>query len=203
MPFNLSDEELLACVVGAPKGNAGPKRLLTRLSHLSELGDARTVEPLLIADLGARRGRRLLAALELGRRCFVERPVPETFDSHLDVLDWARARLVHLEHEELWLLCLDGRNRLKRAERVAQGGLLGCSVAPRDVLRPAVRNAAAAIVVVHNHPSGDPTPSPEDIYMTERLADACHVLGIPLLDHVVVARGGARSVAALGVLDAA
>jgi DNA repair protein RadC len=113
-----------------------------------------------------------------------------------DVLSWARSRLVHLEHEELWLLCVDGNHALTTAERVAQGGLHGCGVTPRDVLRPAVRNGAAAVVVVHNHPSGDPTPSLDDVAMTEQLAQACAVLGVPLLDHVVVARGGARSVVA-------
>jgi DNA repair protein RadC len=119
---------------------------------------------------------------------------PTRVRSVQDVLDWARPSLVELDHEELWLLCLNAKNALRCAERVAQGGLHGCSVTPRDVLRPAVRNAAAAVVVVHNHPSGDPTPSPEDYAMTQALAHACDVVGIPLLDHVVVARAGACSV---------
>ncbi len=198
-----SDKELLARVLGISTNNPTISALLAHIGDLSELHAPNVDDLLLIPGLGRRRARRLVDVLELGRRCLLDRPTPQTFDSHLDVLDWSRSRLVHLEHEELWLLCLDGRNRLKRAERVAQGGLIGCAVTPRDVLRPAVRNAAAAVVVVHNHPSGDPTPSEDDIRMTERLADACGVLGIPLLDHVVVARGGASSVAALGVLDAA
>jgi DNA repair protein RadC len=107
---------------------------------------------------------------------------------------WARPRLVALDHEEVWLLGLDGRNGLRSSRRIAQGGAHGCALTPRDVLAPALREGASAIVLVHNHPSGDPTPSPEDLAMTEAVARACQVVGIPLLDHVVVARSGAASI---------
>jgi DNA repair protein RadC len=102
--------------------------------------------------------------------------------------------LIELEHEEVWLLSLDARNRLRATTRVAQGGSHGCALTPQDVLRPAVRNGAAAIILVHNHPSGDPTPSRDDLAMTERVAKAGELLGIPVLDHIVVARDGARSI---------
>lgn len=139
---------------------------------------------------------RLAALTELVRRLNSSERSATHIRSASDVLLWASPRLVHLEHEELWLLCVDGNHVLTAAERVAQGGLHGCGVTARDVLRPAVRNAAAAVVVVHNHPSGDPTPSLEDVAMTEQLAQACNILGVPLLDHVVVARAGARSAVA-------
>jgi DNA repair protein RadC len=139
---------------------------------------------------------RLAALTELVRRLNSSERSATHIRSASDVLLWAGPRLVHLEHEELWLLCVDGNHVLTAAERVAQGGLHGCGVTARDVLRPAVRNAAAAVVVVHNHPSGDPTPSLEDVAMTEQLAQACNILGVPLLDHVVVARAGARSAVA-------
>ena len=93
----------------------------------------------------------------------------------------------------MWLLSLDGRNGLKSARRIAQGGMHACALTTRDVLAPALRDAASAIVLVHNHPSGDPRPSPEDVSMTRAVASACEVVGVPLLDHVVVARGGAAS----------
>jgi DNA repair protein RadC len=79
--------------------------------------------------------------------------------------------------------------------------LHGCALTPRDVLGPALRDAASAIVVIHNHPSGDPEPSPEDIAMTRAVAAACDVVGVPLLDHVVVAKGGATSLLERGALD--
>jgi DNA repair protein RadC len=94
----------------------------------------------------------------------------------------------------VWLLCLDGRSGLKASARIAQGGLHGCALTARDVLTPAVKNSAAAILLVHNHPSGDPQPSPDDIEMTRHVAKCSELIGIPLLDHVVVARTGACSV---------
>jgi DNA repair protein RadC len=98
-----------------------------------------------------------------------------------------------MEHEEVWLLGLDARNGLRLVKRVAQGGAHGCAVMPRDILRPALREGASAIILVHNHPSGDPTPSPDDVLMTRALATACDAVGIALLDHVIVARDGASS----------
>lgn len=206
-PTRLSDAELLLLLVGAPAATpeAADARVLWAehwLEQLGGLGALWSLEPAELGDgMAAKQRRRLLAAIELARRCLLTLPSRARLASHRDVLDWALGRLVPLEHEELWLLSLDARNCLKRADRVAQGGLHGCAVTPRDVLRPAVRNGASAVVVVHNHPSGDPTPSHDDLVMTRHLAEACDVVGIPLLDHVVVARGGSCSVAELGVLD--
>ena len=113
---------------------------------------------------------------------------------------WAGPRLANLEHEEVWLLALDGRNGLKSARRIAQGGMHACALTTRDVLAPALRDAASAIVLVHNHPSGDPRPSPEDVNMTSLVARACEVVGMHLLDHVIVARGGSASLLESGAM---
>jgi DNA repair protein RadC len=138
--------------------------------------------------------RRIAAAFELGRRAGNETAAPESIASSADVDTWAAARLRHLDHEELWLLALDGRSRLRGVRCVARGGLHGMSVRAVDPIRLALRAAAAGFVLVHNHPSGDPTPSEEDVAFTRRVADAAAVVGTPLLDHVVVARGGFASV---------
>ncbi|HSN96959.1 MAG TPA: JAB domain-containing protein, partial [Candidatus Nanopelagicales bacterium] len=82
------------------------------------------------------------------------------------------------------------RNGMRGARRVAQGGQHGCSVSARDILRAALADAAAAMVLVHNHPSGDATPSPEDVEMTRSLAMAGFVVGVPLIDHVILAPDG-------------
>lgn len=202
----LGDVELVALVLGT--GSAGQS-----VSELArELFDAAGgLEGLLRSaphGLAARRGlgpakaTRLVAALELGRRAMLSSlahriPVLDSFD---EVVDWARPRLAGLDHEEVWLLSVDGRNGLKSARRVAQGGLHGCALTTRDVLGPALRDAASAILLVHNHPSGDPRASPEDVGMTRSLAAACKVVGLPLLDHVIVARGGASSIFESGAL---
>jgi DNA repair protein RadC len=202
----LADVELVALVLGT--GTAGEKvtevarDLLDAAGGLEGLGRAAAHGLALRRGLGPAKATRLVAALELGRRATQSAlahrsPVLATFD---EVVGWARPRLAGLDHEEVWLLSVDGRNGLKSARRVAQGGLHGCALTTRDVLGPALRDAASAILLVHNHPSGDPRASAEDIVMTRSLAAACEVVGLPLLDHVIVARGGATSLFESGAL---
>ena len=203
-PHALGDADLLALVLGSGRASdrnaATAARVLTRSGGLTEM--ARLAPPAL-RDLGldARSAVKLSAAVEIGRRASQrlladDDEVLGSFDS---VAAWARPRLAPLDHEEVWLLMLDGRNRLVAARRIAQGGMHGCALTPRDVLRPAVRESASAIILVHNHPSGDPNPSAEDVTMTRAVLEASEIVAVPLLDHVVVARGGAASLLELGV----
>ena len=99
------------------------------------------------------------------------------------------------------MVLLDGRHRVRRTVTASQGTLTASLVHPREVFRPALRESAAAVLVVHNHPSGDPTPSEEDRRVTRRLAEAGALLGVPLLDHVVVAERGYTSLREEGVID--
>src|SRR5262249_35477146 len=99
-----------------------------------------------------------------------------------------------LEQEVFWSLLLDGKQRLKRLILVTSGTLTASLVHPREVFRGAIREAAAALIVAHNHPSGDPEPSSEDLAVTERLRTAGEVVGIPLQDHVIL---GERSFVSL------
>jgi DNA repair protein RadC len=108
------------------------------------------------------------------------------------------ARVRQARHERFFVLLLDGRHRMVREVVISQGTLTASLVHPREVFRPALREAAAAVVLVHNHPSGDPTPSTEDREITVRLADAGALVGIPVLDHVVVAERGWASLCELG-----
>jgi hypothetical protein len=131
------------------------------------------------------------AAFELGRRAEIaRRKTPEKLGSPADVAAWATPRLTTLAHEELWMLGVDGRGYLRGARCVAKGGLHGAAVRAADPLRAALRVDACAFLLVHNHPSGDPTPSKEDVFLTSQVAAAAEVVGLALLDHVVVARGG-------------
>jgi DNA repair protein RadC len=144
---------------------------------------------------GRAAGVALAAAFELGRRMVIaEARSPPRIAESADVAAWATPRLVKLTHEELWVLALDGRSRLRAARCVAKGGLHGLAARPPDVLRTALRADASAIVLVHNHPSGDPRPSPEDVAFTHAVAIAAQAVGVPLVDHVVVAREGFASV---------
>lgn len=199
----LSDRELLALILGpSPRRTAASADQLLEfaggISELSRLGTDLVAER---TGLGRTRALRLAAAFELGRRGLTARRLPRRLATREDVATWAEPRLVGLDHEEVWLLSVDGRNRLRTARCIARGGLHGCALSTHDVLRPALRDGASAIVLVHNHPSGDTTPSDEDIQMTRAVARACHAVGLHLLDHVIVAQGGACSLGELGVLD--
>ncbi|MBV9947959.1 MAG: JAB domain-containing protein [Myxococcales bacterium] len=152
--------------------------------------------------LGVAKAARLAAAIELGRRVALAASLEPatTLPNRAAVEAWARPRLSTLDHEELWALALDGRHGLRAARKVACGGIHGMHVAPRDALRVAVREAASAFILVHNHPSGDPSPSQEDVAFTRAIAEAARVVGTPLLDHVVVARRRASSMLEMGIL---
>jgi DNA repair protein RadC len=203
---SLGDAELVAVVLGT--GYRGvPVGVLAAMlveEHGGLAGLARTGMGELIdrAGIGMAKGSRLAAAVELGRRI--------AFTASLDtstklpdreaVAAWARPWLATIDHEELWLLVLDGRHGLRASRRVASGGIHGLHVAPRDVLRVALREAASAFVLVHNHPSGDPAASSEDVSFTQAVAHAGRVVGTPLLDHVVIARRRASSMLEAGLL---
>jgi DNA repair protein RadC len=203
---HLSDEELIAIVLGT--GCAGvPVTVLAALllaehGGVGGLARAGIGELAQRAGVGTAKGARIAAAIELGRRAVdaASREAPRRLADREAVESWARPRLATLDHEELWMLAVDGHYGLRAARRVASGGIHGLHVGPRDPLRVALREAASAFVLVHNHPSGDPTPSEEDITFTAALAGAAQIVGTPLLDHVIVARRRTASMLELGLL---
>jgi DNA repair protein RadC len=205
---SLGDADLLAIVLGT--GLAGrPVTLVSAavLDRFAGLEGIARLGPHALAEhpgLGLVKALRIAAALELGRRAYERavRPRPPVRTSAA-IAAWCAARLGPLEHEQMWVISLDGRNGMRSARRVAQGGLHGCSVSARDILRAALSDAAAALILVHNHPSGDSAPSPEDVEMTHAVAAAGMVVGVPLVDHVILAPDGHyASMLDLGVLQA-
>ncbi len=192
-PRGLSDADLLALVLGTGTG-----RLSARAAALS-LAEAMPVAELAWAPaeaisgrpgIGPARAAAIAAAFELGRRGAWA--PPRRGERCLDpvrVHELMR-HAAHAERECFHVVLLDVRGRLIRAVQVAEGSLTQCPVSPRDALRPAVREGAHGVVFVHNHPSGDPSPSPEDLDLTERLRAAAEVVGVMARDHVIVAAGG-------------
>jgi DNA repair protein RadC len=156
------------------------------------------------AGMGAAKGARIAAAIELGRRATfaASAPARARLPDRAAVDAWARSNLATLDHEELWMLALDGHHGIRATRRVASGGIHGLHVSARDPLRLALREAASAFILVHNHPSGDPDPSPEDIAFTQALAEASVFVGTPLVDHVIIARRRSVSMLQLGLLTA-
>ncbi|NUP06819.1 MAG: DNA repair protein RadC [Polyangiaceae bacterium] len=201
----LADLELLAIVLGTGAARTPVVDLAARvMSQAGGLVGLARSSPAWLSDqpgIGQAKALRICAGFELARRAAALEVVGRTkLASSSDVAAYARARLGTLTHEEMWVLALDGQNGARAFRRVAQGGLHGCSVSARDILRVGLQEAASAIVLVHNHPSGDPTPSAEDIAMTRVLAEAADIVGIALVDHVVVAHDSYASLLDLGLL---
>jgi DNA repair protein RadC len=204
---SLGDAELVSIVLGRGRGGTPASVLAARLledcSGVAGIARAGLGQLSRHAGLGIERSTRLAAAIELGRRAsFAASIGPSVRLPHRAAIEaWAMPRLSALDHEELWALALDGRHGLRAARRVASGGIHGLHVSPRDALRVVLREAASCFVLVHNHPSGDPTPSDEDRAFTRAACLAATVVGIPMLDHVVVARRRAESMLDLGLLE--
>jgi DNA repair protein RadC len=195
-PQGLSDDELVSLIIGAPLPPGAWAALTAGAAGLSRLGELPVAEVAERAGLSAARAARLLAAIELGRRT-LRRPLShgEPISSVAAVLERLEAPLVGLEEEELHVLALDNRSRLLGHFIAARGGANQVYVSPKDLFRRLVRLGATSAIVAHNHPSGDPTPSEADTELTSRLAEAGRILGVALVDHVVIARGGSYSYA--------
>jgi DNA repair protein RadC len=196
----LSDAELLAIVLGS--GAVGinvidvAHALLARSGGLGGLARASLDELRGQPGVGPARGAAVVAALEIGRRSVGERPARgRRLGSAAEVWTHLRARLGASPVEEFWALALDVRHRVLWEACLARGSLTGVEVHPRDVFRPLIKGGAAAVIFCHNHPSGDPSPSRQDLDLTGRLRDVGELCGITVLDHVIVGTDGYASLA--------
>jgi DNA repair protein RadC len=202
---SLSDAELLALLLRTGAARRGALALATELltdcGGLAGIARAGAHELARTPGVGAAKAATLLAALELGRRVAAGRlPEGRPLRGPEDVYRHFHPHLRHAAQERFLVVMLDGRHRVLGHETVSQGTLTASLVHPREVFRPALRAGAAALVLVHNHPSGDPSPSAEDREITRRLARAGEILGVRVLDHVVVAERGFRSLREEGCL---
>ncbi len=194
----LSDAELIAIALrsGTPKLNAiqAAQNLLKRFDGLSGLAQATQEEMASIPGIGPAKAAQVLAAFELGRRLAMTpdqaRPRVTTPESAARIL---MARMGNPRQEELWVMLLDTKHQVLRLHQVYRGQLDRATVRVCEVFREAVRDNAKAIIVAHNHPSEDTTPSPADIDLTRELRHAGELLGIELLDHLIVSRTAYRS----------
>ena len=196
-------EALSALLLRSGPNGRSPRHLaealLVRFDGLHGLRRASVRELTSLDGVGPVTAARIQAALVLGRRAVeVVRELPGPYRGAHDVYEYLRPRVAHSEKETFYVLLLDSKNKLIREEVVSVGTLTASLVHPREVFCPAVREAAAAIIVAHNHPSGDPKASAEDIEVTSRLRAAGQVIGIPLLDHVIIGAGQYVSLAEQG-----
>jgi len=206
-PEALSDAELLALVLRTGRRCVPALAIASRtLASHGGLRGVAGASPFQLASesgIGPAKAASLLASFELARRIAAHRLRPgHALSSPAEVAAAFRPRLRDAAHERFVAVLLDGRHRVLRDVVVSQGTLTASLVHPREVFRPALREAAAALILVHNHPSGDPSPSREDAEVTRRLARAGRLLGIEILDHVIVAEQGFSSLRERGVFEA-
>jgi DNA repair protein RadC len=190
----LGDNELLAIVIGCGTRHrdalAVANELLQAAGGLHALGRMSHDGLRAMKGLGAAKASQVIAALELGRRALARSPSARTqLKSPRDVAFYLLPTYGGRAIEQFGIVVLDAKHRVLRTTVVSVGTLDGIVVQPRDVFREAAAAGAAALVLFHNHPSGDPTPSPEDVELTARLVAAGDLMGIPVLDHVVLGDG--------------
>ncbi|MDR0993448.1 MAG: DNA repair protein RadC [Verrucomicrobiota bacterium] len=191
---NMPDEALIAILLRAGIRGQSVIDLSRRIldlyqGSLEHLSAASHDELKAIKGIGSVKALELCAALELGHRAAAntaKRSFP-LIRNPIAVLNLLKTQTQQLDQEVFWVLLLDQKYRLKRSPISVTKGILNASlVHPREVFREAIRSAAAAILIAHNHPSGDPVPSVEDINITRQLVEAGNIVGIELLDHIVI-----------------
>ncbi|NOV04072.1 RadC family protein [Paenibacillus planticolens] len=187
----LSHAELLAIILRTGTVSESAVRLANRI--LSESGGLRSLVDMSkdqltqIRGIGDAKALQIMAGIELGRRIakskFSERV---TIRSPKDIANLLSEELRYLQKEHFVCLFLNTKNHVLAQETLSMGSLNASIVHPREVFRAAIKRSSASIICVHNHPSGDPTPSPEDIQLTHRLVEAGTIIGIEVLDHVII-----------------
>jgi DNA repair protein RadC len=198
-PRALTLRELLALVLGSGGGAGSVLGVADRVlgwsgGRLRPLLSSSPAELEQLSGIGRASAGRLLASLELGRRAAEERlPDRPRIRGPAEVFALMSPRLRELPHEEFHALLLNTQHAVIRDVTVTRGILDASLIHPREVFRPAIVENAASVILVHNHPSGDPSPSPEDRAVTRQMTEAGNAIGIRVLDHVIVADGGWES----------
>ena len=187
----LTNQELLALIINSGTRRASSidlaERLLSRWQSLRSLADASVEEIMQVSGIGTAKAASLLAALELGRRLMAQQgEVRPAIRGAADVANLIMPRLRDLAWEEFLAILLNTKHKVIEVKTVSVGHLNGTLVHPRELFRESVRRSAAAIILAHNHPSGDPEPSSDDLALTHRLQNAGQLLGIPVLDHIII-----------------
>ncbi len=203
-PSELSLPELLAIVLGRGTREASALALgyglLERFGDIVALGRASLDDLKKTAGIGFVRACQVAAAFEIGKR-FASVPGGQgaSIRGPEDIAGIFMEEMKHLDREHFKAALLNTKNRILKVVTVSIGSLNASIVHPREILKPAISASAASIVLVHNHPTGDPTPSQEDVEFTRRFAKCGDLIGIKLLDHVIIGAGRYRSLKETGV----
>lgn len=187
---SLSEEELLAIILGMGTRNISAldlaKHLLVKYRGLRNLREVSLSELIGEHGVGPAKAVAIKAAFELGRRAALSINQKEVVKSPEDVKNIVMEEMRYFDREHFRVIYLDRKNGIIFMEDISIGGLHSAVVHPREVFKNAVKMSAAAVILIHNHPSGDPQPSKEDIELTNRLIEAGRILGIEVLDHIII-----------------
>ena len=204
-PDALADAELLALQLGSGRRGMSAidvaREVLATYGSLAEMAGREATELAAVKGVGRAKAARLAAAFELTRRLRARTPGSRrVLGSPSEVYAAFAPLMEDLKREVFRVALLDAQNRLLRDRIVSEGTLSASLVHPREVFKPAILESAASVILLHNHPSGDPTPSREDIRLTRQLVECARLLELPIHDHVVIGHGRFVSFAEQGLL---
>ncbi len=191
----LSDAELLAILLGSGSRKESAVQLSQRIlreynNNLHDLAKLSVSELQKFKGIGEAKAITIVAALELGRRKKeTDAPVQTVIRTSVDAYKHIAPKLMDLPHEEFWILLLNRAHKVTRTELISRGGVSGTVADVRMMLKSAIENLSSAVVLAHNHPSGNIRPSEADIQLTKKVKEAALLFDIQLLDHVIVGEG--------------
>lgn len=203
--LTLSNTELIAVILGSgTKGKSVlslSQELLGKFGSLTALAEAGLNDLCTIKGLGKAKAIQLKAALGLGQRLAREGALPKNpISTPEQAYFWIRDRIAYQKREIFGVILQDVRGNALKWEEISVGTLTQTLVHPREVFSPAIQHRAASLILAHNHPSGDPTPSSQDIILTRTLVQASLMLGIPINDHIIVSSSGFVSLKQEGII---
>lgn len=190
---SLSDSDLIAILIRAGSINASAVEIAKDIlqaadNNLNELGRWTTADFVRFKGIGEAKAVAIMSALELGRRRSLSDAIQKpSITSSRDAFEILHPIVADLPHEEFWVLYLNRANKVIGRERLSQGGVAGTVIDTKMVMKRGIELLASALILCHNHPSGQTKPSDADMHITRKLADAGKLLDIPVLDHIIVA----------------
>mgnify|MGYP001608236749 CR=1 FL=1 len=191
---SLSDAQLLAIILRT--GNKTKSAVDLARTLIGKFEDFRSMDSLSVSELckengiGTAKAAQIKAAFEIGKRMLSGGSgLKKGFTCSEDVVNYYIPLMKNLKKEIFKTVLLDSKNKIIRDVTISEGSLTASIVHPREVFNPAIKNSAAAVILVHNHPSGDPSPSREDVEITQRLVKSSEIVGIKVLDHIIIGDG--------------
>lgn len=188
----LSNAELIAILIGSGNRNESAvelsKKILSKThNNLNELGKKSVRDLMQFKGIGEAKAISIVAALELGKRRKLAEVVEKTkISGSQDVFDYMQAFVSDLQHEEFWVILLNRSNKVIEHQKISQGGIAGTVIDVKIIMKNAINNLASAIIICHNHPSGNLQPSEADIKITQKITEAASLFDMNMLDHIII-----------------